>query len=461
MSAALVDLRLGGEEIEVLSSSSSTSVAKRSRSSSTTTASASTPAIAKPKNSSGSNSNNPAGTALGVRRKNYRGQHHGSPMSGAKRNILQPKKSQSTSSPSGSGSVMTTGQSPALPVQTSAVPNEKENLKLRELLLSQLQTIQKQSEELLEKDKRLRELQKENESLKKRLFESPSSLQQQQQPARSKPASESKACITDIKDIGQPLVRRIAFTSADSAKKIPLSQPLFIETELPFFQLQGQDFLKREAEEIQTILRHGEVPAWRVAPVTPTYSMEGTENIEDETLQKRHSKPAAEEKRRKRWDIQRMREQREIERLKRRYEQANGHLPTTKKGGAGVSGGATPSSGKSGAGFQSPLPNLGGKPGVISPLVGGSGAVTPAVLSSDAPEDRDALLQIRGSFLPDPNLVTHVMVAESLPVCAFGCPVPTLGKKPFKLPWGMTQAKRSAKNLRQARKAGNSGKAED
>jgi male-specific lethal 1 len=46
--------------------------------------------------------------------------------------------------------------------------------------------------------------------------------------------------------------------------------------------------------------------------------MEGTENIEDETMLRRHQKFELDEKKRKRWDIQRMREQRHLEKLRAR-----------------------------------------------------------------------------------------------------------------------------------------------
>lgn len=63
-----------------------------------------------------------------------------------------------------------------------------------------------------------------------------------------------------------------------------------------------------------------EVPTWRINPVTSLYSMEGTENIDDEVFLKRHAKLEANEKRRKRWDLQLLREQQHTERLRRRME---------------------------------------------------------------------------------------------------------------------------------------------
>ncbi|KAL3207361.1 hypothetical protein MRX96_010154 [Rhipicephalus microplus] len=63
-----------------------------------------------------------------------------------------------------------------------------------------------------------------------------------------------------------------------------------------------------------------EVPTWRVNPIASLYSMEGTENLDDEVFRKRHAKLEANEKRRKRWDLQLLREQQHTERLRRRME---------------------------------------------------------------------------------------------------------------------------------------------
>lgn len=50
-----------------------------------------------------------------------------------------------------------------------------------------------------------------------------------------------------------------------------------------------------------------EVPSWRVKVYTSCYSMEGTENLDDEIFHKRHLKLENDERRRKRWDVQRIR----------------------------------------------------------------------------------------------------------------------------------------------------------
>uniref|UniRef100_A0A0A9YC31 Male-specific lethal 1 n=1 Tax=Lygus hesperus TaxID=30085 RepID=A0A0A9YC31_LYGHE len=63
-----------------------------------------------------------------------------------------------------------------------------------------------------------------------------------------------------------------------------------------------------------------EVPKWRIHTYTPIYSMEGTENLSDDVYERKHCRLATDEKRRKRWDVQRIREQRQVERLREKEE---------------------------------------------------------------------------------------------------------------------------------------------
>ena len=62
-----------------------------------------------------------------------------------------------------------------------------------------------------------------------------------------------------------------------------------------------------------------EIPRWVIKDVHGLYSIEGTEDMSDEIFLKRHSRFEHDEKKRKKWDVQRIREQRTIERLKRRH----------------------------------------------------------------------------------------------------------------------------------------------
>ncbi|XP_013111957.1 protein male-specific lethal-1 [Stomoxys calcitrans] len=62
-----------------------------------------------------------------------------------------------------------------------------------------------------------------------------------------------------------------------------------------------------------------EIPKWTEHELTPSYCIEGTEDLSDDIFFKRHAKLEVDEKRRKKWDVQQIREQRRIERLKRRH----------------------------------------------------------------------------------------------------------------------------------------------
>ncbi|XP_055936451.1 protein male-specific lethal-1-like isoform X2 [Argiope bruennichi] len=60
------------------------------------------------------------------------------------------------------------------------------------------------------------------------------------------------------------------------------------------------------------------VPSWKLKPVTSFYQMEGTENINDSVFERRHQKFELDERRRKRWDIQRIRDQKALEKRRAR-----------------------------------------------------------------------------------------------------------------------------------------------
>ena len=260
----------------------------------------------------------------------------------------------------------------------------KESLKLKEMLLSQLDVIKKQSEAIMAKDKKLRELQRENERLRLRLRQmeeeeraaaqavSPSALSsaattppaavgggpwlQDRQvfvPHTHKKQSQvDKSVLTDISDLVVPITVGCSSTEEETApvavtkkrrtsrkegqrrlksegdgkaaepmrkRRVLLECP---DGEYPL--LRGDDHVESERAEIRDILQSSaEVPGWRKVPsVMPSYSMEGTEDVENTAMLLRHAKPEADEKRRKRWDMQRAREQRRLARLKATYEKS-------------------------------------------------------------------------------------------------------------------------------------------
>ncbi|XP_078501809.1 male-specific lethal 1 homolog isoform X2 [Lissotriton helveticus] len=117
------------------------------------------------------------------------------------------------------------------------------------------------------------------------------------------------------------------------------------------------------------------IPSWREHPVEPLIDVcpsEIPENLDDSVFFKRHAKLELDEKRRKRWDIQRIREQRILQRLQLRMYKKKG--------------------------IQESEPEL-------------------------------------TSFFPEPDDVESLIITPFLPVVAFGRPLPKLTPQNFELPW--------------------------
>uniref|UniRef100_H3AKQ8 MSL complex subunit 1 n=1 Tax=Latimeria chalumnae TaxID=7897 RepID=H3AKQ8_LATCH len=117
------------------------------------------------------------------------------------------------------------------------------------------------------------------------------------------------------------------------------------------------------------------IPSWREHPVEPLEDFspsEIVENLDNSVFSKRHLKLELDEKRRKRWDIQRIREQRILQRLQLRMYKKKG--------------------------IQESEPEV-------------------------------------SSFFPEPDDVESLMITPFLPVVAFGQPLPKLTPQNFELPW--------------------------
>lgn len=112
-----------------------------------------------------------------------------------------------------------------------------------------------------------------------------------------------------------------------------------------------------------------------------------TEDLSAAAFLKRHAKHEADERRRKKWDIQRFREQRTIEKLKKR--QCKSDIYSIGGGGGGVGG----------------------------------------------IEDDQSNAAFPMSLYPNLSSIRHVETTEYLPVQAFGEPIPTLHTVEFNLPW--------------------------
>ncbi|XP_069808955.1 male-specific lethal 1 homolog isoform X2 [Dendropsophus ebraccatus] len=117
------------------------------------------------------------------------------------------------------------------------------------------------------------------------------------------------------------------------------------------------------------------VPSWREHPIEPLQDLNASEvpeNLDDAVFAKRHAKLELDEKRRKRWDIQRIREQRILQRLQLRMYKKKGNQES--------------------------------EPEVTS-------------------------------FFPEPDDVESVMITPYLPVVAFGRSLPKITPQSFELPW--------------------------
>ncbi|XP_050790733.1 male-specific lethal 1 homolog isoform X1 [Gopherus flavomarginatus] len=117
------------------------------------------------------------------------------------------------------------------------------------------------------------------------------------------------------------------------------------------------------------------IPSWRdhaVEPLRDSNPSDLLENLDDSVFAKRHAKLELDEKRRKRWDIQRIREQRILQRLQLRMYKKKG-------------------------------------------------------IQESEPEVT--------SFFPEPDDVESLLITPYLPVVAFGRPLPKLTPQNFELPW--------------------------
>ena len=170
---------------------------------------------------------------------------------------------------------------------------------LRQLLLSQFDLIQKQADVIVAKDQQIKDIRNENETLKLKVaaFLSP--------PAPAKTASILVSGEKSKKP--KVVIKEESIEEIEEPEDTP-NEDVFeqMETEEPYFTLQNEIVVHKvdEDHDLKVDEKKAEVlPGWRLKPISPSYIMEGTENIEDETILKRHQKPETDEKRRKRLKI--------------------------------------------------------------------------------------------------------------------------------------------------------------
>ncbi|XP_076852995.1 male-specific lethal 1-like 1 isoform X2 [Brachyhypopomus gauderio] len=263
---------------------------------------------------------------------------------------------------------------------------------IRQILLLQLELIEQQQQQLQSKNKEIDDLKAEKEMLMARIERMERRLQMVK-----KDGAESRPTLTPRRREtvgpvsaegtghsegpshtprqmhfgrgGKGLKRRFLFQESRMARS-RRGQP---RTPSP----RESQVLKEETREevLLPCVSPCLVPSWRESIVEPLEGKKATdvpENLDDGVFLKRHSKLELDEKRRKRWDIQRIREQRIFQRLQQR---------TSKR----------------------------------------------KVIQASEPE----LL----SFYPEAEHVESIMITPFLPVVAFGRPLPNLKQQNFDIPW--------------------------
>ncbi|GAB6025156.1 male-specific lethal 1 [Chamberlinius hualienensis] len=216
---------------------------------------------------------------------------------------------------------------------------------LKELLILHLELVGQEQEKSLLKDMEIAALKKENESLKQQLKELEKfrlKREHKESSSRSRVGgrgigvneSDSESSSSQWRE-SRTRSRRIIGEKRKSSsrdgghsdehtqehnKQKRKSGGLLQEkinglwTDILYYTPVGE--VTGEDSDLEACTSNVQVPGWRVKVVTSCYQMEKTENLDDDIFLKRHQKLEIEEKRRKRWDIQRVREQRIQEKLK-------------------------------------------------------------------------------------------------------------------------------------------------
>lgn len=175
------------------------------------------------------------------------------------------------------------------------------------------------------------------------------------------------------------LTTEIVDANTDEISATSKKGPTFITTDSDYILC---DWQKSEAErdaEVEPLLRASlEIPSWttKERAYPGAYPVEATEDMTDDSFAKRHTKFETDERRRKKWDVQRLREQKQVERLKKRY-------------------------------FKEDF---------------------------DKKEQKMEHKSIT-SFYPSADQIKYIQIVDELPVLAFGEPIPSLPEGNFALSW--------------------------
>jgi male-specific lethal 1 len=141
--------------------------------------------------------------------------------------------------------------------------------------------------------------------------------QQEVKPKRRRNRqAASKQSNSDPLELSQPKRQRTRSSRAKSGDLNKMNEMSLITADNAYYTCLG-DYDPTKDDTVQENSNSNlEIPSWRVKTYSSWYSMEGTENMSDDIFENRHSRLELWERKRKRWDLQRIRELRRIEYLK-------------------------------------------------------------------------------------------------------------------------------------------------
>ncbi|KAG5677974.1 hypothetical protein PVAND_007686 [Polypedilum vanderplanki] len=301
------------------------------------------------------------------------------------------------------------------------IGDDKTVKKMKNFILSNINLIEELQNQLSERDQLIAKLLQENESLKQRLQRYKHSKGSNKKSDFSKEANNNTSTNTNVvnnhninnhniipanrgrieksqKDENSNLKSKRASldTSEDEVpnKKrnedsqesisIKLSKKnLFLMTNKEYRINDWKTYdLENEELDAKSIERgiNLEIPRWIECDLLPSLEIDNlpAEDISDEAYQKRHLKYEADERRRKKWDLARLREQKNIERLKKR------HLKEE---------------------------------------------------YAEMMNQNNKVQNTMTSFFPDVKSIKFIQISDDLPISPFGEQIPKLPPKRFSLPW--------------------------
>lgn len=281
---------------------------------------------------------------------------------------------------------------------------------LRQLLLLHLELIQQQQEELQRKDREINQLKLDKEQLESRMHR----LERRMAVKKRRDVNEGYEEALEEKDVKQvtPKCRRLSVEQMMRAKRVPATAPVtmtshmcedlsydtHIRTEKLYLHGYSADLPYKaiESSASDRIQNHVQVPTWQINEIAAvrtgnsksvksagsSSSAENNESTDDDVFTKRHMKHELEERRRKRWDIQHMRAMQAHQNLEKKNRDREEARLKGKRSGC---------------------------------------------------KDEDC--KNIESFLPPAEDVMAVEVSDTVPVVAFGFPVPLFQEREFEIPW--------------------------